>query len=149
MTAQEAMMYARILLIQFGLAERGWTFRINNNRSRLGVCRFRNRTVEISRYHLASPAAAIRNTLLHEIAHALVGPSHGHGPVWRAKALEIGCDGKRCGTMEAPARYIGTCPKCNVTIKRNRLSERLHQAVHVGCGASRVSGEYIRWVRNG
>jgi hypothetical protein len=148
-TSHELMQFAEILLTQSGLKKQGWSFRINTNRSRLGVCKYRERTVEISRFHLTSPATEIRNTLLHEIAHALVGPGHGHGPVWKAKALEIGCNGERCGHMDAPAKYLGTCPKCNTIIKRNRMSNRLQRALHVSCGASGFLGEYITWVRNG
>ena len=36
----------------------------------------------------------IKNTVLHEIAHALT-PGHNHDHVWQAKAVSIGCDGER------------------------------------------------------
>lgn len=149
MTSHETIQFANLLLTQAGLKDKGWKFRINSNRSRLGVCRFRSRYIEISQFHLTSPATEIRNTILHEIAHALVGPAAGHGPVWKAKAREIGCTGERCGTMDAPARYIGICPKCNIEVKRNRLTEGLRAATHVSCGASRVRGEYIKWSKVG
>ena len=32
----------------------------------------------------------IRDTLLHEIAHAIVGPGHGHDAVWQTAARRIG-----------------------------------------------------------
>ncbi len=32
----------------------------------------------------------IRNTILHEIAHVLVGYKNGHNLVWKKKALELG-----------------------------------------------------------
>lgn len=34
---------------------------------------------------------AWKQVLLHEIAHALLGPDHGHDQVWKDKALQIGC----------------------------------------------------------
>ena len=43
--------------------------------------------------------AEIEDTLLHEIAHALVGRRHHHDAVWRAKAREIGCTGQRCHSV--------------------------------------------------
>ena len=39
----------------------------------------------------------VKNTLLHEIAHALAGHEHNHDEVWKATARSIGCDGCRCG----------------------------------------------------
>jgi len=39
--------------------------------------------------------SSVRNTILHEIAHALT-PNHNHNKFWKRKAIEIGCDGKRC-----------------------------------------------------
>ena len=32
----------------------------------------------------------IRDTVLHEIAHAIAGPEAGHGPLWKATARRIG-----------------------------------------------------------
>lgn len=55
----------------------------------------------------------VTNTILHEIAHAIVGAKHGHDRVWRAKALEIGCDGQRCSdgsNIKMDYKYLGTCP---------------------------------------
>ena len=36
----------------------------------------------------------VLDTILHEIAHALVGSHHKHDAVWKAKCKEIGCDPK-------------------------------------------------------
>lgn len=36
----------------------------------------------------------VKNTILHEIAHALM-PKHGHNKFWKRKAIEIGCTGLR------------------------------------------------------
>ena len=59
-----------------------------------------------------------KETLLHEIAHALTPMScKPHGPEWKAKALEIGCNGKRCVEEEdfidlaKYHKWIVYCPK--------------------------------------
>lgn len=39
------------------------------------------------------PESEVRMTILHEIAHALVGLEHNHDKVWKAKCLEIGGNG--------------------------------------------------------
>jgi predicted SprT family Zn-dependent metalloprotease len=39
----------------------------------------------------------VRETILHEIAHALAGPKvRAHGREWGEIALRIGCNGRRC-----------------------------------------------------
>lgn len=140
MTRHQVTQFANLLLQQSGLAAQGWRFSINTNRSRLGVCRYRGKSIEISQFHLTSDDREIRNTLLHEIAHALVGPGHGHGPVWKAKAREIGCTGERCGKMDAPSKYTGVCVVCGYDkFKANRLTQRLRGATHRHCGGR------IRW----
>ncbi len=54
----------------------------------------------------------VKDTILHEIAHALVGKAHHHDDVWRAKALEIGCSGRRCHDLQfTPPRYLVTCER--------------------------------------
>lgn len=62
----------------------GWTFAFNRQRRTLGLCRYRERRIELSRPHAeAGSMAQARETLLHEIAHALAGPGTGHGPAWQ------------------------------------------------------------------
>lgn len=113
------------LMRQHKLTDDYWRFGFNDNRSRLGVCKHADRKIELSTYHAASGNwKEIKNTILHEIAHALVGVGHGHGPVWKRKALQIGCNGERCGHMDAPSKYILECPSCKHQSKRNRLSKR-------------------------
>jgi hypothetical protein len=65
----------------------------------------------------------VRNTILHEIAHALVGPSHGHDGVWRAPARLMGCNGSRCcdRSVVAPSRkWVAECPSCKCEVRRHR-----------------------------
>ena len=72
------------------------------------------------------PDEEVRDTILHEIAHALVGPRHGHDEVWRAMALRIGCSGERCVSDDAPGiegDWVGTCPAGH-RVTRHRRPER-------------------------
>src|SRR5215208_6830785 len=41
-------------------------------------------------YLQASTIEEVEETMLHEIAHALVGPGKGHGPDWIRQAVELG-----------------------------------------------------------
>jgi len=64
----------------------------------------------------------IRNTILHEIAHAIDytqrGTKSGHDKNWTKIAKSIGCSGNKCGdtsnvSLAGFAKWIGKCPKCN------------------------------------
>lgn len=99
----------------------GYRFQFNNRRRSAGICNYRKKTIELS-LPLAqlSNIVDVTDTILHEIAHALVGSNHHHDAVWQRKAIEIGCNGKRCfgeeknSTFQAykmVAKYKGTC--CN------------------------------------
>lgn len=100
---------AAALLHRHGLAN--WRFTFDDATRRAGSCQYGRRTITLSR-HLArnAPAEEILDTLLHEIAHALVGPKHHHDAVWRARAVAIGGSGQRCHDLRfAPPRYIVQC----------------------------------------
>ncbi|MBN2164291.1 MAG: SprT-like domain-containing protein [Pontiellaceae bacterium] len=88
-----------------------WKFCMDHSTRRAGACNYRDKTISIS-HHLALNGSAndILDTLLHEIAHALVGRKHNHDAVWKAKAREIGCSGDRTHRMElAPPRWRVRC----------------------------------------
>lgn len=80
---------ARRLMEEHGLT--GWTLAFVEARRRLGDCHYQDRVIRISRAHaLEGSEEQIRDTVLHEIAHAIAGPEAGHGPLWRATARRIG-----------------------------------------------------------
>lgn len=99
-----------------GLIEKGWRFEFDSAKRRFGVCRYRTKTIGLSK-HLVSlnEVARVKNTILHEIAHALT-PGHHHDFVWRAKAIEIGCDGNRCYSSDEVERpqgnFVAVCVGC-------------------------------------
>lgn len=68
----------------------------------------------------------VRNTMLHEIAHALVGSKNKHNHIWKNKAIEIGCDGKRCYSDDViipKSNYIYKCFNCGNKFRRFRRTE--------------------------
>src|SRR5690242_13087862 len=82
----EARRLACELLDVHGLE--GWSFAFNRSKRDLGICRFGPRLIELSVHFVERNAGkVVRDTLLHEIAHALVGPGHGHDAVWRRMCL--------------------------------------------------------------
>src|SRR5947209_15308840 len=92
--ALEVQKLAGDLLAAHGLD--GWTFAFNRRKRAMGYCYYGSKTVELSVYFVESnPDAVIRDTLLHEIAHALVGPEHGHDRAWKEKCLELGAKPER------------------------------------------------------
>lgn len=92
---------ARRLMEEHGLPD--WTLAFVEARRRLGDCHFGDRVIRISRTHaLQSSEEQIRDTVLHEIAHAIAGPEAGHGPLWKATARRIGAT-PRAKSYESPA----------------------------------------------
>src|SRR4051812_25930717 len=76
----------------------GWRVTVSSRMNRaLGQCRYRTRTIQLSLAHVRlNDAVKVRETILHEVAHALVGPGHGHDRVWRAMAVRVGTRPVRC-----------------------------------------------------
>jgi predicted SprT family Zn-dependent metalloprotease len=110
-------------LAEHGLT--GWTFGLSSSKRRLGVCKYRNQRIEIATFYaLHNPDAAVLDTLMHEIAHALAGPEAGHGPVWQAIAQRIGATPRACDdspdTVVQPGDWQSRCPACNRTHHRYR-----------------------------
>lgn len=101
-----------------------WVFEFDNGKRRFGYCSYRERKISLSRVLVRlNDENRVRNTILHEIAHALTRAERGHGPEWQRKALAIGCDGQRCygdDVTKPRATFTGTCPACSRIIHRFR-----------------------------
>jgi predicted SprT family Zn-dependent metalloprotease len=114
MNAAVATSLARQLMDQHGL--QAWSFRFDAALKRFGVCRYRSKEIGLSRELVTrNEASRVRNTILHEIAHALVGPGHGHGRAWKRKAIEIGAEPRRCypeSVNAVPGKYVYICQRC-------------------------------------
>ena len=122
----------------------GWAFGFDLATSRAGVCRYAERRIDLSvSYCLAATRAEIEDTVLHEIAHAIVGPRHNHDAVWKAKAREIGCAGERCHRVQhSTPKWIGECG-CGQQWFRQTLQRRImRNRACAKCGGA------IAWRRN-
>lgn len=112
MLLPEVLRLARALLDQHGLGH--WEVSLDSARRRAGRCDERSHKVSLSRHLMALyDPDQVRETVLHEIAHALVGARHGHDPVWVAQAQAIGASGQRLVPPQAPrlkGRWVGRCP---------------------------------------
>jgi predicted SprT family Zn-dependent metalloprotease len=129
MNPHDAKVLAFELMCVHGLV--GWRFRFDHARRRFGCCKYREKIISLSRpLTLMNSEEQVRDTLLHEIAHALT-PGTGHGVAWKRKCLEIGANPKRCYADEEvmspprkPAPYRFGCPKCPWWVERRRLVRR-------------------------
>lgn len=121
-----ALHMARTLLDEHGL--RDWSVGFDRAKTRAGATHFGTRRITLSgpltRLH---DDDLVRDTILHEIAHALVGPAHGHDAVWKAKAREVGAPDSRCFSSEAAktlAPFVGLCPAGH-EVRRHKRPTRL------------------------
>lgn len=114
--------WALAVMAGFGLSE--WQFALTRGVRILGVCRHQKHVIGLSRHLIErNSPEEVRDTLLHEICHALVGPGHGHDEVWKAKCREVGCRPERCCTAEIDlpeGRWRASCGGCGTVFRRHR-----------------------------
>lgn len=118
---------ARILMDAAELGD--WTFKFDTAKRRAGSCVYRAKTITLS-----GPLTdlydqdTVRGVILHEIAHALVGPDHHHDATWRRVARGLGApdDARLPSHLPSPDEpWVGTCPKCGAQRKLYRPPRRV------------------------
>jgi predicted SprT family Zn-dependent metalloprotease len=106
------------LMQKHGLISKGWRFEFDRSKRRFGCCKYRLKKITLSASLTAlNDEHHVIDTILHEIAHALTPGAH-HGPKWKAKAIEIGCNGERCydGQVvnQPKGNWTGACPNGHI-----------------------------------
>ncbi len=137
MTLTEAHQLALSLMEQHGLRKAGWRFRWGNGKRQLGSAGVKRRvdpvtgrtievrTITLSRHLVRlNSDDEVRDTILHEIAHAIAGLEHGHDAVWKAVCRRIGARPKRVAdemVQVVAARFEVVCGTCRqVLAQRHR-----------------------------
>ncbi|HTL29045.1 MAG TPA: SprT-like domain-containing protein [Tepidisphaeraceae bacterium] len=146
MNLHEAAYLSRELISRHGLV--GWRFEFDHARRRFGRCDYTNRRITLSRsLTFLNGIDEVRDSILHEIAHALC-PGDGHGAKWRAACERIGARPRRCYTdaqvispPRRPARYVLGCPKCNWWVDRRRRVKAIRRYVCKNCRGKVVLAE--------
>jgi predicted SprT family Zn-dependent metalloprotease len=108
-----------------------WTFKFDRAIRRFGSCWPARRQITLSwKLTMLNDEAQVRNTVLHEIAHALT-PGDGHGAKWKRACRELGISPDRCFTPDEvamPTRrqsaYEIGCDGCAWWHPRHRLTGR-------------------------
>ena len=127
-----------------------WDLGLDRARRRAGQTDHTRRRITLSRalMELYSPDE-VRETVLHEIAHARVGAAHGHDAVWAAEARRIGSTGRRLIAPEAPrveGRWLGRCPAGHTVTRIRRPSVPLACAT---CARSFRIENLLDWEHDG
>lgn len=113
----------------------GW---MNEKRTN-GRCEYRTRTIRLSR-HLTPlrTDAAVRQTIMHEIAHALTQGS-GHGREWKNQMRAFGLSPNRC-SQDAPD--ISSIAKYKVVCATHGITGHMHRKPRVARSCGKCSRKY-------
>lgn len=131
MNLLQAQQLANQLMNQYGLLDKGWRFEYDTAKRRFGVCRYGSKRIGLSKLLTSvNDEERVKDTILHEIAHALT-PGHHHDEVWKAKCREIGCKDERCFSSEdtnlVAGKYRAVCGGCGKTHSRHKRIPRGRQ----------------------
>lgn len=129
---------AEELMTEHGLIDEGWRLVFDNARTRTGRCSFRKQEISLSRHLVRlNDWRVVRDTVLHEIAHALVGARHGHDRVWKAKATAIGARARARPSPQEKVMPVGrwraTCGCGGRVYRRHRRPRQGYRYKCSGC----------------
>ena len=135
------------LMTQHGLIQKGWIFRWTRAKRTLGQCDFRGMRIKLSELFVElNDETEVRDTILHEIAHALVGTGHGHDWVWKAKCMEIGARPRRTAGEEVTSvrhKWKLVCPSCQTVAGYRHAKRNEHRRGScVKCSGGRFNPLY-------
>jgi predicted SprT family Zn-dependent metalloprotease len=121
----------------------GWRLAFSTQARRtLGVCRHRQKVIVLSTAFVTlNDEPTVRDIVLHELAHALVGAGHGHDATWKAKAVELGANPDRVCTevVMPPGEWQATCATCGRVFHQYRRPTRRYWCRRCGADAGTLT----------
>jgi hypothetical protein len=105
-----------------------WRVGLKPLKNRLGQCEYGPKLIILSEFHVENnPDWMIKDTIFHEVAHALAGWEARHGPIWKATAARLGAIPKACSkpARTPEGRYQAGCPSCKRVYHRHRKPKGL------------------------
>jgi predicted SprT family Zn-dependent metalloprotease len=125
MNLEVARKLARDLMDAYDFAH--WSFAFDRAKTRNGQCDFNKQRITLSHYFVEmNDEALVRETILHEIAHAIAGSAAGHGPRWQMVARNLGVRPlARKASMMPPGKWKGVC-SCGYPHNLHRKPKRLY-----------------------
>lgn len=127
MELEEARELARELMSDYGLWY--WRFNFNKAKTMFGYCDERTKEISLSEpLVLLNNDEVVKNVILHEITHALVGCNHHHNQIFQEKAKKIGCEYiYRCcpeDVVFVPKNIVAKCKFCGNEVRKYRMPSR-------------------------
>ena len=120
-------------LIDKHLGDKGWCFRWDTAVRRFGACHHNFKMITLSKALVElNDWEQVKDTTLHEIAHALAGKGAGHNYLWKYWCREIGARPERCypyTVVQPKAKWQATCTNCG------RVVNRCRKPNGIACGA--------------
>lgn len=122
MKTSEAGILALELMKAHGLTD--WTFRWDRAKLRFGMCNSSIKTISLSLpLTELNEESHVKETILHEIAHGLVGSRNQHNWIWKHAAIKIGAKPIRCysaDVIQGYANWVAECIFCHNKFKMFR-----------------------------
>jgi SNF2 family DNA or RNA helicase len=108
MDRNTATKLCRETLDKYNLKDWGVRLSTDANSQFLGLCLHSDKCIILNAHHIDThPTPEIEDTILHEVAHAIVGPGHAHDATWTTKAMEMGVNNlSGCSTLSLSPQII-------------------------------------------
>ena len=130
MTEREVTALALQLMSEHNLNWPAWGFRMSRSKNAIGFCQynhFNGGMITFSKNFLHLADHEIRDTILHEIAHAIAGHKASHGPEWKAVCRRIGAKPDANADLKSEDKvafkWTGICPNGHAS-QRHALTEK-------------------------
>ena len=128
MEISKAVKFAESEMKKHNLTNQGWIFELTRSKTIAGQCFYDEKKIKLSKWFVElNQSAIVKDVILHELAHALVGYREGVDPhdfLWRHQCLKIGAVPRRYldrGILTSPFAYVARCEKCEKEFTRYRL----------------------------